>query len=90
MSESAFEVGKAYLIRTVTMYYVGRVTKVGDTHIVLSDASWVADTGRYSTALAKGPDALVEVEKYPDDVIVFAGALVDAAEWPHALPTESK
>ena len=84
----SIKVGVAYLIRTVTMTYTGRVVTVTDTDIVLADAAWVADTGRYYDALRDGK--LAEVEPYPDRVIVSRGALVDCAPWGHALPRAQK
>ena len=44
-----FEPGKCYLIETVTLYYVGRVTAVAGGFVQMEDASWVHWTGRKST-----------------------------------------
>ena len=83
-----YQIGGAYLIRTVTNYFTGRVLRVTRQEIVIGDAAWIADTRRFGTALAQGfsPDA--EIEPYPDgsEVIVGRGALVDASPWRHALP----
>lgn len=74
---SHWVIGKAYLIRTVTMIQTGRLVKVTDKELVLEEAAWIADTGRFS-------DALVtlnfnEVEPFPDGlVIVGRGAIIDA------------
>ncbi len=84
----SFEVGKAYLIRTVTMHYTGRVVRVTDSDVELSDAAWIADTGRYADCLAKGE--LGEVEPYVSNVFVARGCIVDFTEWKHALPREQK
>ena len=84
----SFVVGKSYLVRTVTMHYTGKLVAVTDSDIVLYDAAWVADTGRYSEALAKG--TLSEVEVYPNEVCVSRGCIVDFAEWNHHLPREAK
>ena len=78
--------GEQYLIRTVTMTYTGRVTAVSPTEVVLADAAWIADTGRFATALIMG--TLAEVEPYPDEVIVSRAAIVDAAVWKHPLPRD--
>lgn len=75
----SFEIGKMYLIRTVTMYYVGRIKAVTDSDLVLEDAAWVADTGRFYDALKTGE--VSEVEPFLDEVIVNRGALVDATPW---------
>ena len=80
----SLEVGKAYLIRTVTMHYTGRVVAVTDSDVVLDDAAWIADTGRYANSLASG--SLSEVEPYPSRVAVCRGGMIDFAEWNHPLP----
>lgn len=82
------QVGSCYLIRTVTHYYTGRVKSVSFTDVVLGEAAWIPDTGRYHECLRTG--TLAEVEPYPDEVIVAAGAIVDAAKWDHPLPREPK
>ena len=82
-SNSPFKVGKAYLIRTVTMAWCGLVVSADSQFLVLSDAAWIADLGRYHEAVAKG--SLNEVEP-AGDAIVGVGAIVDAVEWKHSLP----
>lgn len=83
-----WRVGTAYLIRTVTHYLCGRLAWAGPQELVLEDAAWVADTGRYSDALSAG--SLQEVEPIPGQVLVGRGAVVDAAVWTHALPLPRK
>lgn len=85
-----WQVGECYFVRTVTHYLTGRLVAVDDRELVLTDAAWIADTGRFSDAMKSG--TLNEVEPYPDgaEVIVGRGALVDAARWTHALPREQK
>ena|ERR1035437_231203 len=85
-----YEIGKAYLLRSVTHIDIGIVKAVGDKEIVISNASWIADTGRYHDALKGGVDKLNEVEPYLDDVIVNRSAIVDATIWRHAVPTAQK
>jgi hypothetical protein len=84
----SFEIGKAYLIRTVTMHYTGRVVDVTDSDVVLEDAAWIADTGRFANSLVDG--TLSEVEPYPGQVAVCRGAMVDFCEWKHGLPRSQK
>lgn len=83
-----FAVGDAVLIRTVTMYQIGRVAKVGPDSITLVEASWVADIGRMSVALTTG--SLSEVEKAPSWIVVGRGAVVDMYPWAHPLPESSR
>lgn len=80
-----FKTGKCYLIRTVTNYWTGRLIRIGPQELTLEDASWIADTGRFSQAL-NGPDNLNEVEPVVPNVIVGRGSVVDAIEWLHPLP----
>lgn len=81
--------GKKVLIRTVTFYYTGRVLAETERWIVLEDAAWIANTGKFSTALANG--TLSEVEPYPDGAVwVATGAIVDVSEWKHDLPRKMK
>ncbi len=75
-------------IRTVTHYHVGRVVSIDDRWIVLDTASWVADTGRFSVALATG--TLGEVEPFAGPVWVAVGSVIDVTSWPYALPTVAK
>lgn len=82
--QSPLRVGASVLIRTVTHYYTGRVVLLTRDEVVLSDAAWVADTGRYHVALRDG--TLVEVEPYPEPVSIARGAIVDVAAWSHPLP----
>lgn len=83
--------GEKYLIRCVTHYQVGRlVGMTEEKELVLEDASWVPDTGRFHNALRDGVNALNEVEPFPGQVLVGRGAIVDAAPWSHELPTVQK
>jgi len=82
-------VGKNVLIRGVTLYYVGHCVRVTEQEIVLSDASWVAHTGRFNEALTTG--VLSEVEPFPHgNVVVGRGAVMDVSAWPHDLPRTVK
>ena len=81
--------GKNVLVRTVTHYYTGRLASDGgDGWLQLDDAAWIADTGRFSVALAGGE--LDEVEPYPGTCWVAAGAVVDVSEWAHDLPRTAR
>lgn len=77
--ENPFAIGKCYLIRTVTMIQTGRLVQVTQTELVLEDAAWIADTGRFSEALVSLN--FNEVEPFPDGrVIIGRGSLIDACE----------
>jgi hypothetical protein len=83
-----WKVGTCYFIRTVTMFLVGRLVWFGDRELVLDQASWIADTGRFYDALSTG--RLSEIEPFPRPVIVGRGSIIDATEWTHALPLVQK
>lgn len=83
-----FAVGKSYFIRTVTYHQVGRVRAVVGGFLILDDASWVADSGRFMDALKSGK--LNEVEPMGDGIIVNMSSICDAAPWAHALPKDQK
>lgn len=76
---SAWSLGKVYLIRTVTMIDTGRLVGVTDHELILEDAAWIADTGRFSQALEKAE--FNEVEPFPSGrVIIGRGSIIDAVE----------
>lgn len=86
-NESPFLVGKAYLIRTVTMTWTGRVTAIKGGFLCLEDAAWIADTGRFNVAISKGE--LEEVEPVGNSIVSLA-SIVDACEWKFNLPKDVK
>jgi len=83
-NEHPYTIGDAVIVRTVTMYYTGRIVRVYPGELVLSDAAWIGDAGQWSEALKTG--ILKEVEPYPDQCIVSRAAIVDVAPWAHPLP----
>ena len=84
----SLKVGEAVFIRTVTHHYTGRIVAVTDSDILLEDAAWIADDGRFFTALSTG--VLNEVEPFPFGCAVGRGAIVDVSPWRHSLPKEQK
>ena len=87
-STHPYQVGKNYFIRTVTHHYTGRLVKVTAKELVLEDAAWIADDGRFMNALKDG--TLNEIEPFQDDVVIGRGAVLDATVWRHALPRSQK
>lgn len=87
-TSTAFELGKSYFIRTATYHVVGRLIAIYPEELVLEEASWVADSGRFHTALKTGE--LNEVEPFVNPCIVFRGGGIDATEWSHPLPGKQK
>lgn len=86
-AELPFAVGKSFFIRTVTYHILGKVEKVSGNFLVLTEACWVADSGRFEKALKDGE--LSEVE-FCGDAIVSIAAIADAFPWTHKLPKETK
>lgn len=86
--ESVFKVGEKYMIRTVTMTLTGQVERITKQELLLKDAAWIADTGRYADAL-KDQTKFSEVEPYINNVIVGRGSIVDATTIT-LLPREQK
>ena len=76
---SPWEVGKNYLIRTVTMIDTGKLVALGPQELVLETAAWIADTGRFSGALQSCN--FNEVEPFPEGrVIIGRGSIIDAIQ----------
>lgn len=86
--EFPFQVGKAYFIRTVTYFCTGRVVDIVGQFLVLEEAAWIADTGRFSDALAKG--VMDEVEPIEGQMFVNTSSITDAFPWKHKLPKDQK
>ena len=84
-----YPVGEAVFVRSVTMHYTGQLVRVTAGELVLTNAAWIADSGRFHVALAKGE--LSEVEPYPDgEVVVPRDGVIDVCRWLHALPRVAK
>lgn len=83
-----WEIGKKYFIRTVTMSLTGELISVTQQELVLKNAAWIADSGRFHKAV-EDPKKCSEVEPFRRNVIVGRGAIVDATEITHVI-TEVK
>ena len=91
MTNSFLQKGEAYIIRTVTYIYAGRVVEVNEQEILLEDAAWIADAGRWTQCLQEGLTQNVqEVEPFLDDLVLPRGGILDVTKWRHALPREVK
>jgi hypothetical protein len=74
-----WKIGKIYLIRTVTMIDTGRLVGVTPQELILTEAAWIPDTGRFADALDKL--SFNEVEPFPNgEVIIGRGSIIDAVE----------
>ena len=85
---SPLRVGASVMIRTLTMHYTGKIAALSRDEVILTDAAWIASSGRWAAALTNG--TLDEVEPYPDPVSINRNSIVDVTPWRHALPRETK
>lgn len=85
-----YEIGKNYIVRTVTMIYTGKLVEVGQQELVLVDAAWIPETERYAKFVEEG--AVKECEPYPADrrVAIGRGAISDAVVLEKSLPRSQK
>lgn len=90
MKKSIFQVGKNYLIRTVTMIYTGEFVGIEGDYILIKNAAWIPETARWMDTVASG--MFNEVEPYPDTAIVGINrqASLDVVEVDWKLPRDQK
>lgn len=88
VKEHPYKIGEKYLIRTVTQYHTGRLKAVYPQELVIEEAAWITDTGRFFNFLDKG--IATEIEPFIDDIIVSRGAIVDVTVFRHELPRKQK
>ena len=88
--ESCYPVGKNVIVRTITMIYTGKLSDVTATDLILTDCSWIPETGRYADFVSNGE--VSECEPYPDDLLVYINrkALLDMCELRSPLPRSQK
>lgn len=86
--EVPFQVGKNYFIRTVTYFATGRIKAIVGSFLVLEEAAWIADTGRFRQAIMEG--TLNEVEPVEVDMFLNIASITDAFVWKHDLPRKQK
>ena len=81
------KVGSKVLIRTATYFQAGKVSRVIGDFVELTDASWIADTGRFTEAVKTGE--FNEVEMFAAPVFVQISTIIDVTTLPK-LPTSQK
>lgn len=91
-SDCPFEVGEAYFFRTVTYHTLGRVKKIVGNFLVLEEASWVADSGRFNEFINEGKieNQSVEIEHLEINPVLSLTSVVDAFPWKFKLPNKTK
>jgi len=93
IKEDGWIIGNNYLIRTVTHIDVGRLVNINDKEVLIDNASWIADTGRFSTVLKDGleSDDSSEIEPFNVGVVMVGrSSIIDVCEYKHDLPKVQK
>jgi hypothetical protein len=80
-------VGKTLFLRTVTYHIIGKVEKLIGKIVFLSQAIWVADSGRFMQAIKGG-----ELNEYEEmgDWFVNLDTVTDFGFWKHNIPKGQK
>lgn len=76
-----YKLGEYYAVRTLTMIQTGKLEAVYAGELVLSDACWIADTGRWTQFLTD-PASASEIELFADHAIVQRSNIIDATRIP--------
>jgi hypothetical protein len=80
-------IGKSFFFRTVTYHLTGKVKKVFGSFLVLEQAAWIPDSGRFMQTILEGN--INECE--PIGVaIINLSTVTDFFPWKHSLPKEQK
>jgi len=75
-----FKIGGEYFFRTVTYHLTGRLVNVIGKFLVLEDAAWIADSGRFNKFFTE-PTAELEVEPFGERLVnLNIDSIVDATE----------
>ena len=80
-------VGNKYFFRTVTYHMLGKVEKRFGNFLVLSNSSWIADSGRFMEAIKNG--TLNEIEPVGTTYLNLE-TVTDFFPWKHPLPQDQK
>lgn len=78
-----FKIGEKYFIRTATYFQLGRLKEISGKWLVLEDASWIADTGRFYDFLRDGK--CNEYEAFQEPVFIPFDSIIDVTIWKHEL-----
>lgn len=80
-------IGGKWFFRTVTYYLLGKVTKIIGKFVKLEEASWIANSGRFTQFIKNGE--VDEVEPV-GTCFVNMDTVVDFYEWIHPLLKDQK
>ncbi len=82
------KIGDKVFIRTLTYHYIGEVVEETAEAIILDKTVWVADSGRFTEAIAEG--SLNEFEIIGLITPIIKNNMVDIIPWNHDIPTQRK
>lgn len=88
-----YQIGSNVYVRTVTFHHVGTLIRVTDKELVLTNASWIPDSGRWMQCMQTGEMAEVEPCIHADGTPMIItlprdGSSTFPIRWP--LPTAQK
>lgn len=75
-----YVIGKQFLVITPTLWFVGTVKSVTETYLILDDAAWIADTGRFNEFLKDG--TFKECEPCNGPAIINHGGIIASVPTP--------
>lgn len=73
---SHLQLGEKYCIRTITNTFTGQLDKIGEHELILSNASWITDIGRFDE-IQVDAEAFKGVEPIIHPLIINRAAIVD-------------
>ena len=82
------EVGKCYMIKTPTIYYLGRVKSIDYVCVVLEAASEVYETGETGKCWREGKPAGFEAFPAEETVSIPISSIISAISWSQKLPSK--
>jgi hypothetical protein len=89
------QVGEAYLVRTITHYFIGKLTEITPYTLKLENVAWIgqiggdSETGRWDYLLKNGVPSGGRYEVYDAPEYISRLAVIDCAEWNHKIPSKS-
>jgi hypothetical protein len=93
-ADDVLVIGKAYFVRTVTYHQIGilsAIIEIGSfVGLVLTEAVWCADSGRFTQACQNGTLSEVELFSRNGPILVNLNAISDVSPWDHEVPKAQK
>lgn len=83
-----YEVGKNYVIVTVTLYYMGKLEAVYKDELRMSSVSFLPEVERLHEFLGEGILKEVQPTHVSGDALIGRGGIISVFNWLHPLPSE--